>query len=102
MEEMAREYGLFKTFTEVQRLVETKGLVPVVTLRMRQTVYQHPDPARAAASAAAAAAAAAAHAGSIGGGGEAAAAAAAAAAVRVQLDTDIQALLEYSTDGQVS
>lgn len=76
-------------------MIESKALQPVVQLRMRQTVFQAApgqlpsfglDPAAG---------------GGRGEAGRMGAGAAAALAVRVQMDTDVRALLEYSTDGQV-
>ncbi|GFH33787.1 SPX domain-containing protein, partial [Haematococcus lacustris] len=40
MEATQREFALFKTFTEVQRVVETKALRPVVRVTFRQTVFE--------------------------------------------------------------
>ncbi|KAG2487916.1 hypothetical protein HYH03_013496 [Edaphochlamys debaryana] len=39
-ERLAQEYQLFKTFTEVARLVESKGLQPMVQVRFRQTGWR--------------------------------------------------------------
>ncbi|GFR44817.1 hypothetical protein Agub_g6154, partial [Astrephomene gubernaculifera] len=39
---LAQEYQLFKTFTEVARLVESKGLQPMVQVRFRQTTFREP------------------------------------------------------------
>ena len=39
---MAREYQLFKTFTEVQRHIETKALQPCVSSQLRSTTFQSP------------------------------------------------------------
>ncbi|EFJ45121.1 hypothetical protein VOLCADRAFT_94637, partial [Volvox carteri f. nagariensis] len=39
---LAKEYQLFKTFTEVARLVESKGLQPMVQMRFRNTTFREP------------------------------------------------------------
>ena len=39
-EGVALEYKLFKTYTEVQRMVETRALLPMVRLVHREEVYE--------------------------------------------------------------
>ncbi|GIL50672.1 hypothetical protein Vafri_6796 [Volvox africanus] len=39
---LAKEYQLFKTFTEVARLVESKGLQPIVQVHFRSTTFREP------------------------------------------------------------
>jgi hypothetical protein len=77
-----------RSHPQVQRQIETKALQPMVLLRMRQTVFQA-APGQLM---------------SIGSGATGArpGRGAPSTAVRVQMDTDVRALLEYSTDGQVS
>ncbi|GLI60748.1 hypothetical protein VaNZ11_002977 [Volvox africanus] len=40
--QLAKEYQLFKTFTEVARLVESKGLQPIVQVHFRSTTFREP------------------------------------------------------------